>query len=89
MMKSRKKLIAASAAVIVIAGGAWGYTTLKGATPENLLDSLDQFFSTACGFDNPYNYRISHNISEFLVGISYRFGAGAWSGKSPPPVVTK
>src|SRR5215831_6647901 len=34
MMKSRKKLIAASAAVIVIAGGAWGYTTLKGATPD-------------------------------------------------------
>jgi len=33
-MKSRKKLIAAGAAVIVLVGGAWGYTTLKGATPD-------------------------------------------------------
>jgi HlyD family secretion protein len=34
MMKSRKKLIAAGAAVIVLVVGAWGYTTLKGATPD-------------------------------------------------------
>src|SRR6476646_686838 len=34
MMKSRKKLIAAGVAVIVLVGGAWGYTTLKGATPD-------------------------------------------------------
>ena len=33
-MKSRKKLIAAGVAVIVLVGGAWGYTTLKGATPD-------------------------------------------------------
>lgn len=33
-MKSRKKLIAAGAAVIVLVVGAWGYTTLKGATPD-------------------------------------------------------
>jgi outer membrane immunogenic protein len=29
-----------------------------------------------CGFANPYTYRVSHNISEFLVGINYRFGWG-------------
>jgi HlyD family secretion protein len=34
MMKSRKKMIAACAAVIVLVGGVWGYTTLKGATPD-------------------------------------------------------
>jgi HlyD family secretion protein len=33
-MKSRKKMIAACAAVIVLVGGVWGYTTLKGATPD-------------------------------------------------------
>ena len=33
-MKSRKKLIAAGVAVNVLVGGAWGYTTLKGATPD-------------------------------------------------------
>jgi outer membrane immunogenic protein len=27
-----------------------------------------------CGFQNPYPYTQSHNISEFLVGINYRFG---------------
>jgi outer membrane immunogenic protein len=27
-----------------------------------------------CGFQNPYIYTVSHNISEFLVGINYRFG---------------
>jgi HlyD family secretion protein len=34
MMKSRKKLIAAGVAVIGLVGGVWGYTTLKGATPD-------------------------------------------------------
>jgi HlyD family secretion protein len=34
MMKSRKTLLATGAAVIVLGGGAWGYTTLKGATPD-------------------------------------------------------
>jgi outer membrane immunogenic protein len=28
----------------------------------------------ACGFPNPYTYTVSHNISEFLVGVNYRFG---------------
>lgn len=26
-----------------------------------------------CGFPNPYTYKISHNISELLLGINYRF----------------
>src|SRR5262245_19328264 len=34
MMKSRKKLIAAGVAVIGLVGGVWGYTALKGATPD-------------------------------------------------------
>jgi HlyD family secretion protein len=33
-MKSRKKLMFAGAAVVVLVGGVWGYTTLKGATPD-------------------------------------------------------
>ena len=42
-----------------------------------------------CGFPNPFPFTVSHNISEFLVGINYRFGGGLWGGKSPVPVATK
>jgi outer membrane immunogenic protein len=27
----------------------------------------------ACGFANPYSYRVSHDLSEVLVGLNYRF----------------
>jgi outer membrane immunogenic protein len=27
----------------------------------------------ACGFPNPYTYTVSHNISEVLLGVNYRF----------------
>lgn len=34
MTKSRKRSLAAVAGVIVVVGSVWGYTTLKGATPD-------------------------------------------------------
>jgi outer membrane immunogenic protein len=36
--------------------------------------SLIYSCGSGCGFQNPYTYTVSHNISEFLVGINYRFG---------------
>ena len=34
MKKSVKRSLAIGAGVLVVVGGAWGYTTLKGATPD-------------------------------------------------------
>jgi opacity protein-like surface antigen len=36
--------------------------------------SLTYSCTGTCSFQNPYTYTVSHNISEFLVGINYRFG---------------
>jgi outer membrane immunogenic protein len=36
--------------------------------------SLTYNCGSGCGFPNPFTYTVSHNISEFLVGINYRFG---------------
>lgn len=35
--------------------------------------SLTYNCGAACFFANPYTYRISHNVSELLLGINYRF----------------